>query len=40
MGGGHGHRTCTFYSPLLGNQLTGIVTTTDNGGSAGRLRNF
>lgn len=38
IGGGHGlGRTLSTLS-FLGNQLTGIVTTTDNGGSTGRLR--
>ena len=38
IGGGHGlGRTLSTLS-FLGDQLTGIVTTTDNGGSTGRLR--
>lgn len=38
IGGGHGlGRVLSALSPL-GSRLTGIVTTTDNGGSAGRIR--
>ncbi|WP_394515425.1 gluconeogenesis factor YvcK family protein [Pantoea sp. SGAir0215] len=38
LGGGHGlGRVMSALSPL-GSRLTGIVTTTDNGGSSGRIR--
>nr|WP_279077766.1 uridine diphosphate-N-acetylglucosamine-binding protein YvcK [Hafnia alvei] len=38
LGGGHGlGRVMSALSPL-GSRLTGIVTTTDNGGSTGRIR--
>ena len=38
LGGGHGMgRVMSALSPL-GSRLTGIVTTTDNGGSTGRIR--
>lgn len=38
LGGGHGlGRVISSLSPL-GSRLTGIVTTTDNGGSTGRIR--
>lgn len=38
LGGGHGlGRVLSSLSPL-GSRLTGIVTTTDNGGSTGRIR--
>ncbi|MFJ5363512.1 uridine diphosphate-N-acetylglucosamine-binding protein YvcK [Pectobacterium punjabense] len=38
LGGGHGlGRVMSSLSPL-GSRLTGIVTTTDNGGSTGRIR--
>ena len=38
IGGGHGLGRVLCTLSFLGNQLTGIVTTTDNGGSTGRLR--
>ena len=38
IGGGHGLGRVLSALSFLGNQLTGIVTTTDNGGSTGRLR--
>jgi len=38
IGGGHGLGRVLSSLSFLGNQLTGIVTTTDNGGSTGRLR--
>jgi uncharacterized cofD-like protein len=38
IGGGHGLGRVLSTLSFLGNQLTGIVTTTDNGGSTGRLR--
>lgn len=38
IGGGHGLGRVLSTFSYLGNQLTGIVTTTDNGGSTGRLR--
>ena len=38
IGGGHGLGQVLSTLSFLGNQLTGIVTTTDNGGSTGRLR--
>lgn len=39
VGGGHGLGRLLSTLSFLGNDLTGIVTTTDNGGSTGRLRN-
>lgn len=38
IGGGHGLGRVLSTFSFLGNQLTGIVATTDNGGSTGRLR--
>jgi uncharacterized cofD-like protein len=38
IGGGHGLGRVLSSLSFLENQLTGIVTTTDNGGSTGRLR--
>jgi len=38
MGGGHGLGRVMSSLSLLGSRLTGIVTTTDNGGSTGRIR--
>jgi uncharacterized cofD-like protein len=38
IGGGHGLGRVLSTLSFLGNQLTGIVATTDNGGSTGRLR--
>ena len=38
IGGGHGLGQVLSSLSFLGNQLTGIVATTDNGGSTGRLR--
>ncbi len=38
IGGGHGLGRVLATLSFLGNHLTGIVTTTDNGGSTGRLR--
>lgn len=38
IGGGHGLGRILSTLSFLGDQLTGIVTTTDNGGSTGRLR--
>jgi len=38
IGGGHGLGRVLSTLSFLGSQLTGIVTTTDNGGSTGRLR--
>lgn len=38
IGGGHGLGRILSSLSFLGDQLTGIVTTTDNGGSTGRLR--
>jgi uncharacterized cofD-like protein len=38
IGGGHGLGRVLSSLSFLGKQLTGIVTTTDNGGSTGRLR--
>ncbi|NQY64662.1 MAG: uridine diphosphate-N-acetylglucosamine-binding protein YvcK [Alteromonadaceae bacterium] len=38
IGGGHGLGRVLSTLSFLGEQLTGIVTTTDNGGSTGRLR--
>jgi len=38
IGGGHGLGRVLSTFSYLGNQLTGIVATTDNGGSTGRLR--
>lgn len=39
IGGGHGLGRVLSSLSFLGPRLTGIVTTTDNGGSTGRLRN-
>lgn len=38
LGGGHGLGRIMSALSLLGSRLTGIVTTTDNGGSTGRIR--
>ncbi|WGL96769.1 uridine diphosphate-N-acetylglucosamine-binding protein YvcK [Arsenophonus nasoniae] len=38
LGGGHGLGRVMSSLSLLNSQLTGIVTTTDNGGSSGRIR--
>ena len=38
IGGGHGMGRLLSSLSFLGTRLTGIVTTTDNGGSTGRLR--
>ncbi|PJG59756.1 gluconeogenesis factor YvcK family protein [Aeromonas cavernicola] len=38
IGGGHGMGRVLSSLSFLGQRLTGIVTTTDNGGSTGRLR--
>lgn len=38
IGGGHGLGRTLATLACLGDKLTGIVTTTDNGGSSGRLR--
>lgn len=38
IGGGHGLGRVLSTLSFMGHQLTGIVTTTDNGGSTGRLR--
>ncbi|RHW77201.1 uridine diphosphate-N-acetylglucosamine-binding protein YvcK [Colwellia sp. RSH04] len=38
IGGGHGLGRVLLTLSFMGNKLTGIVTTTDNGGSTGRLR--
>lgn len=38
LGGGHGLGRVMSSLSLLNSQLTGIVTTTDNGGSTGRIR--
>jgi uncharacterized cofD-like protein len=38
IGGGHGLGRVLSTLSFLGDQLTGIVTTTDNGGSTGKLR--
>lgn len=38
LGGGHGLGRTLATLACLGDKLTGIVTTTDNGGSTGRLR--
>lgn len=38
LGGGHGLGRVMSSLSFLGSRLTGIVTTTDNGGSTGRLR--
>lgn len=38
IGGGHGLGRVLSTLSFMGSQLTGIVTTTDNGGSTGRLR--
>uniref|UniRef100_UPI00398C5ACF 2-phospho-L-lactate transferase CofD family protein n=1 Tax=Salmonella enterica TaxID=28901 RepID=UPI00398C5ACF len=37
-GGGHGLGRVLSSLSSLGSRLTGIVTTTDNGGSSGRIR--
>jgi len=39
IGGGHGLGRLLSSLSFIGEDLTGIVTTTDNGGSTGRLRN-
>ena len=39
IGGGHGLGRVLSALSFLGSRLTGIVTTTDNGGSTGRLRS-
>lgn len=39
IGGGHGLGRLLSALSCLEEKLTGIVTTTDNGGSTGRLRN-
>jgi len=38
IGGGHGLGRVLSTLSFMGHQLTGVVTTTDNGGSTGRLR--
>lgn len=38
LGGGHGLGRVLSALSYLGTRLTGIVTTTDNGGSTGRIR--
>ena len=38
LGGGHGLGRVMSALSSLGSRLTGIVTTTDNGGSTGRIR--
>ncbi|CAJ0998735.1 gluconeogenesis factor YvcK family protein [Sodalis praecaptivus] len=38
LGGGHGLGRVMSALSFLGSRLTGIVTTTDNGGSSGRIR--
>ena len=38
IGGGHGLGRVLSSLSFMGNKLTGIVTTTDNGGSTGKLR--
>ncbi len=38
LGGGHGLGRVMSSLASLGSRLTGIVTTTDNGGSTGRIR--
>lgn len=38
IGGGHGLGRVLLTLSFMGNKLTGIVTTTDNGGSTGKLR--
>lgn len=38
LGGGHGLGRVMSSLAFLGSRLTGIVTTTDNGGSTGRIR--
>ncbi len=38
IGGGHGLGRVLSTLSFMGNKLTGIVTTTDNGGSTGKLR--
>ncbi|STM39916.1 transferase with NAD(P)-binding Rossmann-fold domain; UPF0052 family [Escherichia coli] len=40
LGGGHGLGRVLSSLSSLGSRLTGIVTTTDNGGSTGRIRRF
>jgi uncharacterized cofD-like protein len=40
IGGGHGLGRVLSSLSFLGSRLTGIVTTTDNGGSTGRLRSI
>lgn len=37
IGGGHGLGRVLSSLSFLGHRLTGIVTTTDNGGSTGRI---
>lgn len=39
IGGGHGLGRVLSSLSFLGSRLTGVVTTTDNGGSTGRLRS-
>lgn len=39
LGGGHGLGRVLSSLSSLGSRLTGIVTTTDNGGSTGRIRH-
>ena len=39
LGGGHGLGRVMSSLSFLGSRLTGIVTTTDNGGSTGRIRH-
>lgn len=38
LGGGHGLGRVLSSLSSLGSRITGIVTTTDNGGSTGRIR--
>ena len=38
IGGGHGLGRVLSSLSVLGHRLTGIVPTTDNGGSTGRIR--
>ncbi len=40
IGGGHGLGRVLSTLSFMGNKLTGIVTTTDNGGSTGKLRKL
>ena len=40
LGGGHGLGRVLSSLSSLGSRLTGIVTTTDNGGSTGRIRRY